>query len=117
MLEAIISRMRLVLADKPYRMIAVSATIPNTPNLATWLRCPKSGQPAKILKFPDSMRPVPLKTQVVAVPMNGKNGFTFDFSLNYKLPEIISRYSDKKPSLIVSMCSLKMFLSFLVLFN
>lgn len=98
--------MRLILADKPYRIIAVSATIPNFSSLATWLRCPKSGQPAKILKFPDSMRPVPLKTQVVAVPMNGKNGFTFDFSLNYKLPEIISRHSDKKPTLIVRIFSL-----------
>lgn len=93
--------MRLVLVDKPYRIIAVSATIPNTPNLATWLRCPKTNQPAQILKFPDSMRPVPLKTHVVAVPMNGKNGFTFDFGLNYKLPEIISKYSDNKPTLIV----------------
>ena len=100
-LEAIISRMRLVLADKPYRIIAVSATIPNTPNLASWLRCPKTGQPAKILKFSDSMRPVPLKTHVVSAPMNGKNGFTFDFGLNYKLPEIISKYSDDKPTLIV----------------
>lgn len=95
------SRMRLVLSDKPYRIIAVSATIPNTANLAIWLRCPKTSQPAKILNFPDSMRPVPLKTHVVAVPMNGKNGFTFDFSLNYKLPEIISKYSEKKPALIV----------------
>jgi ATP-dependent DNA helicase HFM1/MER3 len=93
--------MRVILADKPYRIMAVSATIPNTENLANWLRCHKSGKPAKILKFPDSMRPVLLKTHVVAVPMNGKNGFTFDFSLNYKLTDIITKYSENKPTLIV----------------
>lgn len=106
-LEAIMSRMRLVLADSPYRIIAVSATIPNIPDLASWLRSSKTGEPAKILKFSDSMRPVPLKTHVFSAPMSGKNGFTFDFGLNYKLPEIISKYSNNKPTLIVRRTKLK----------
>ena len=82
------------------RIVAVSATIPNVSNLAQWLRS-SADQEAKILKFPDSMRPVPLKTHVISAPMNGKNGFTFDFSLNYKVPDIISKYSAGKPTLIV----------------
>ena len=93
--------MRLVLSGKSYRIIAVSATIPNTSDLATWLRCPKTALPAEIKYFPNSMRSVPLNTHVIAVPTNGKNGFTFDFSLNYKLPDIISKYSEKKPTLVV----------------
>ena len=42
-----------------------------------------------------------LKTHVIAVPMNGKNGFTFDYSLNHKLPEIIRKYAESQPVLIV----------------
>ena len=76
------------------RFIAVSATIPNISHLSQWLN-------AKILSFPESMRPVPLKTHVIAVPMNGKNGFTFDYSLNHKLPEIIRKYAESQPVLIV----------------
>lgn len=114
-LEAIISRMRLLLEHKPYRIIAVSATIPNTNNLATWLGSP--AKPAKILKFPDSMRPVPLKTHVIAIPTNGKNGFTFDFGLNYKLPEIISKFSNNSPTLIVRLYTIQRWSLFLVLFN
>ena len=101
-LEAIMSRMRLILGKtRPYRIVAVSATIPNIHNIAQWLRSAQSNIPAKILKFPDSMRPVPLKTHVISVPMNGKNGFTFDFSLNYKLADIIAKHCNSKPTLIV----------------
>ena len=84
--------MRLV--NSKMRFIAVSATIPNISHLSQWLN-------AEILSFPESMRPVPLKTHVIAVPMNGKNGFTFDYSLNYKLPEIIRKYAESHPVLIV----------------
>lgn len=91
--------MRLALKDS-CRIIAVSATIPNVQNIAQWFRS-QDGNHAKVLQFPDSMRPVPLKTHVISVPMNGKNGYTFDYSLNYKLPDILSKYSGNKPSLIV----------------
>lgn len=100
-LEAIISRMRMALPPDSYRIVAVSATIPNIANLATWLRSAQTNKPAKILKFADSLRPVPLNTHIVSVPMNGKNGFTFDFGLNYKLPDLLTKYSDNKPTLIV----------------
>lgn len=92
--------MRLVHSKQfnPARIMAVSATIPNISNIAQWLN-------AKTLQFPDSMRPVPLKTHVLAVPMDGKNGFTFDYSLNYKLPEVIRKYSNKQPTLIVRTAS------------
>lgn len=92
--------MRIVLKNSQYRIVALSATIPNINNLSLWLRSSPSS-PAKVIRFPDSMRPVPLKTHVISAQMNGKNGFTFDFSLNYKLPEVLSKYSDNKPTLIV----------------
>ena len=76
------------------RIIAVSATIPNISSISQWLN-------AKQIQFPDSMRPIPLKTYVLAVPMNGKNGFAFDFSLNYKLPEVIRQHSNGQSTLIV----------------
>lgn len=103
--------MRMVLKSLPFRIVALSATIPNINNLALWLGTFSKSltnnhispvqTPAKIIKFPDSMRPIPLKTHVIAASMQGKNGFTFDYSLNYKLPEVLSKYSDKKPVLIV----------------
>lgn len=116
-LEAIISRMRLSLQPDSYRIVAVSATIPNISNLATWLRSAQNNQPAKILKFPESLRPVPLKTHVVAVPMNNKNGFTFDFGLNYKIPEIVAKYFDNKPTLIVTNNTMSISHPILVLFH
>lgn len=95
-LESIIARMRLVHKKNKsdLRIIAVSATIPNISDISNWLN-------AKILEFSDSMRPVPLKIHSLAVPMNGKNGFSFDYSLNYKLPEVIKKYSNEQPALIV----------------
>lgn len=118
-LEALISRIRLMANESGHycRIVAVSATIPNIENLGTWLRSLTSLKTAKVLSFPDSMRPVPLKTHVMAYPMNGKNGFKFDFSLNYKLSEIISRHSENKPSLIVSLHIIITLLFFLVLLD
>lgn len=47
------------------------------------------------------MRPVPLKTHVIGVPLDGRNGAAFEYSLNYKLPEILNRHASGKPALIV----------------
>ena len=109
-LESVIARMRLVHSqlNSKVRLIAVSATIPNVSNIAQWLN-------ARILQFPDSMRPVPLQTHVLAVPMNDENGFAFDYSLNYKLPEVIRKYSNGHPTLIVKFLYKTVFY-FLVLF-
>ena len=95
--------MRLI--NSNVRIMAVSATIPNAQDLGCWL-----GSSSKVLKFPDSMRPVPLKTLVISSFMGDKNAFKFDFSLNYKLPDLISKHSEQKPTLIV----LKIFILFLM---
>ena len=100
-LEAIISRIRIL--NSSARIIAVSATIPNTEDLGRWL-----GPSAKVLKFPDSMRPIPLKTYVFSSVMGDKNAFKFDFSLNYKLPDLIAKYSEGKPTLVVYSYRLKL---------
>lgn len=95
-LEIILSRMKCV---SEARIVAVSATVPNCKSVAAWLNH------AKILHFPDSMRPVPLKCHVIGTRMQqGQNAFTFEYSLNSKLPELLSKHSDSKPTLIVSKC-------------
>jgi len=63
------------------RFVAVSATIPNLQDIATWLG--SEGLPAKMLYFDASYRPVPLQRVVVPFPPN-KNAFIFDHGLNYK---------------------------------
>jgi ATP-dependent DNA helicase HFM1/MER3 len=81
---------------KSLRLVALSATIPNARLIASWLNG------ARLLAFPDSMRPVPLEWHVLGTSKQGKNSFTFEYSLNYRLPELISKYSPEKPVLIVA---------------
>lgn len=51
-------------------------------------------------------RPVPLEKHVYGYHHNQGSDFKFDFSLNYKLLEIISRHSNNRPTLIVSCINL-----------
>ena len=77
------------------RFIAVSATLGNIKDIAQWLMVPDSG--LKI--FGKEFRPVQLKKMVLG--FNCKtNPFLFDRYLNFKLPDLINKYSEKKPCLI-----------------
>lgn len=98
-LEALISRLRRVLGK--CRFVAVSATIPNVGTVALWLRDLSTRQPAKILKFPDSMRPIPLRTQVIGCYRGEKSAFDFEFGLSFRLADLIKKHSDNKQTLIV----------------
>lgn len=98
-LEALIARLRGMVPD--CRFVAVSATIPNVGSIALWLRDTSSRQPAKILKFPDSMRPIPLKTHVIGYYKGDKKAFDFEFGLTYRLADLINKHSEKKQTLIV----------------
>jgi ATP-dependent DNA helicase HFM1/MER3 len=81
------------------RIVAVSATIPNLTDIASWLSNAED-IPAEMRTFGDSYRPVKLQMEVLAFPNFGKNPFMFENNLDYKLPEIISKYADGKPTLI-----------------
>ncbi|XP_045476830.1 probable ATP-dependent DNA helicase HFM1 isoform X2 [Harmonia axyridis] len=76
------------------RFLAVSATFPNIEDVGDWLG-------AKNYSFENSMRPVKLKTIVLGFNHNRSSSiFKFDISLNYKLPGLILKYSNGKPTLI-----------------
>lgn len=49
--------------------------------------------------FNESFRPVKLDKKVIGY-LEKKNYFLFDVSLNYKLNEVIRKYSRKKPTLV-----------------
>ncbi|PPD82339.1 hypothetical protein GOBAR_DD20727 [Gossypium barbadense] len=96
-LEAIVSRIKM-LARNPemkssalasVRFLAVSATIPNTEDLAEWLEVPVQG----IKRFGEEMRPVKLTTKVFGYA-SAKNDFLFEKA------NILMQYSRGKSALV-----------------
>ncbi|KAK7635753.1 Sec63 Brl domain-containing protein [Phyllosticta citricarpa] len=87
-LEVVVSRMKSVGSD--VRFVAVSATVPNFSDIATWLgRNPQNqNQPAAKEHFGEDFRPVPLQKHVVGYS-NISNDFGFDGTLNTKKPILI----------------------------
>ncbi|GAN10881.1 DEAD/DEAH box DNA helicase [Mucor ambiguus] len=90
-LEACVSRMQTM--DVNLRYIAVSATVPNLEDIATWLH-------AKPISFSEEYRPIKLERFVYGYPYQEGNMFLFDRKLDWKLLDMIEKYSDNKPVLI-----------------
>ncbi|KAK4519788.1 Serine/threonine-protein kinase [Mucor velutinosus] len=90
-LEACVSRMQTM--DINLRYIAVSATVPNLQDIATWLH-------AKPISFSEEYRPIILERFVYGYPYQEGNMFLFDRKLDWKLLEMIEKHSDNKPVLI-----------------
>eukprot|EP01034_Spumella_vulgaris_P025625 gene25625-32101_t len=82
------------------RVIALSATLPNLADIGDWIGC----EPHSVHYFDDSFRPVPLTIHTLAMG-NMNNPFLFERSLDEKVGDIVSRYSDGKQTLIF--CSSK----------
>ena len=81
----------------PMRTVAVSATLPNIGEIASFLDANEAHT------FDDSYRPVPLKTHVIGqgyVGEAGSNQFRFWAALDRNVPDIIHRFSKKKPALV-----------------
>lgn len=80
------------------RFVAVSASIPNAEDIAEWI----GRDNTKVYKFPEELRPVPLKKIILGYNYNPKTMpmFKFDLSLNYKLKKLIIQYSEGKPTLV-----------------
>ncbi|XP_039929461.1 probable ATP-dependent DNA helicase HFM1 [Hirundo rustica] len=109
-LEVVVSRMKTIqsslwrLLEKhdtvpPLRFVAVSATIPNTQDIAEWLS--DSEMPAVCLKIDEDQRPVKLRKIVLGFPCSdNQTEFKFDLTLNYKIASIIQTYSEQKPALV-----------------
>lgn len=98
-LEAVVSRMKSVGSN--VRFVALSATVPNSEDIATWLGKDPTNQhiPAPREKFGEEFRPVKLQKHVVGLPYKG-NDFGFETICDPHLPSIIARYSHKKPIMV-----------------
>jgi ATP-dependent DNA helicase HFM1/MER3 len=74
------------------RILALSATVINMKDISQWLE-------ASCFEFGEEYRPVPVTLQVIGYPQRQKD-FLFDNSLNFRLYEMIVKYSSGKPVLI-----------------
>lgn len=113
-LEAVVSRMKSV--GSKVRLVALSATIPNSDDVAVWLgrnsEC--THLPAHLEVFGEEFRPVRLQKVVKSYPSGG-NDWAYENMLSakyedllqhfeeandFRIPEIIAQYSLKKPVMI-----------------
>ncbi|KAI8973261.1 hypothetical protein BDF20DRAFT_881380 [Mycotypha africana] len=90
-LETCVSRMKTM--ETSLRYMAVSATVPNLIDIATWLN-------AKPIAFSEEYRPIRLERFVYSYPQMDGNMFSFDQKLNWKLLDIIQKHSQEKPVLV-----------------
>ncbi|GAB1315431.1 ATP-dependent DNA helicase MER3 [Madurella fahalii] len=98
-LEAVVSRMKTIGAN--VRFVALSATVPNSDDIAKWLGRNHTNQqlPAHRETFGEEFRPVKLQKFVYGFE-SSSNDFTFDKFLGQKLPGLISRHAQQKPILV-----------------
>ncbi|PNS21171.1 ATP-dependent DNA helicase MER3 [Sphaceloma murrayae] len=98
-LEAVVSRTKLF--GPHVRFVALSATVPNSQDLAVWLGRHQTSPNAPAIReeFGDEYRPVRLRKLVFGYDFNG-NDYAFDTNLTPRLPGIIQAYSQEKPILI-----------------
>ncbi|RAH55827.1 DEAD/DEAH box DNA helicase [Aspergillus piperis CBS 112811] len=98
-LEAVVSRMKT--NGSNVRFIALSATVPNSEDIATWLGRDSVNQhvPAHREHFGEDFRPVKLQKFVYGYHSHA-NDFAFDKMCTSKLADIISSHSRKKPIMI-----------------
>ncbi|KAI9664828.1 MAG: Sec63 [Bathelium mastoideum] len=98
-LEAVVSRMKT--ATENVRFIALSATVPNSQDVAKWLGLDSSHQelPAARETFAEDFRPVKLQKHVIGFTSNG-NQFLFDKFLDSKLIDVITKYHRRKPIMV-----------------
>ncbi|KAJ4983953.1 Pre-mRNA-splicing factor brr2 [Stagonosporopsis vannaccii] len=99
-LEAVVSRMKSISTE--VRFVALSATVPNFHDVATWLGKSSAEPyvPAPDERFGENFRPVKLRKHVCGYVCNSNNDFAFDKQLDARLPEIFTNYSERKPIMI-----------------
>ena len=98
-LEAVVSRMKSVGSD--VRFVALSATVPNSQDIAAWLGKDSTHHevPARRERFGEEFRPVKVQKHVCGY-QSKSNEFAFEKTLNAKLPDIITKWSQKKPIMV-----------------
>lgn len=98
-LEAIVSRMKS--AGSKIRFMALSATIPNSEDIAAWLTRGEHARylPAQRELFDDSFRPVQLKKHILGHE-GPYNPWAFDAAMTERIPDVIARYGKRKPVMV-----------------
>ena len=98
-LEAVVSRMKTSGAN--VRFIALSATVPNSQDIATWLGKDHTNNhlPAHRETFGEEFRPVRLQKHVHGFDGH-MNDFAFEKVLDGKLPALLQKYTHKKPIMV-----------------
>ncbi|KAE8132257.1 Sec63 Brl domain-containing protein [Aspergillus pseudotamarii] len=98
-LEAVVSRMKTIGSN--VRFVALSATIPNSEDIATWLGKDAMNQhvPAHREHFGEEFRPVKLQRFVYGY-QSQLNDFAFDKMCSSKLPDVLAIHSCRKPIMI-----------------
>ncbi|KAH8672679.1 hypothetical protein BGZ60DRAFT_429997 [Tricladium varicosporioides] len=99
-LEAVVSRMKSMGAN--VRFVALSATVPNSEDIAVWLGRDHTNQhlPAHRETFGESFRPVKLQKHVYGFDGGYMNDFAFEKVLDGKLCNLIQRHTHKKPIMV-----------------
>lgn len=98
-LEAVVSRMKSMGAN--VRFLALSATIPNSEDIAVWFGRNRCNQqlPAHRETFGENFRPVKLQKHVYGFDEK-MNDFIFEKLMDGKLPGIIRKHTEKKPIMV-----------------
>ncbi|GIJ92257.1 sec63 protein [Aspergillus pseudoviridinutans] len=98
-LEAVVSRMKTFGSN--VRFVALSATVPNSEDIASWLGKDATNQhvPAHREHFGEDFRPVKLQKFVYGYQSHS-NDFAFDKLCSSKLPDVLGRHSCRKPIMI-----------------
>lgn len=101
-LEAVVSRMKSVGSD--VRFVALSATVPNSQDIATWLGKDSMHPdiPSPREKFGEEFRPVRLQKHVCGY-QSDSNDFGFEKLLDSKLTDVIIKWSQRKPIMVFCM--------------
>lgn len=98
-LEVVVSRMKSIGTD--VRFLALSATVPNSQDVAVWLgkNLAEPYSPAIIEKFGEEFRPVKLRKHVCGYQSNA-NDFAFEKTLDTKLLDVVRKFSEGKPIMV-----------------
>ncbi|KAK6516462.1 Sec63 [Arthrobotrys conoides] len=98
-LEVVVSRMKTI--GSRVRFVALSATVPNSRDIATWLGkdCDNPNIPSHEERLGEEFRPVKLEKVVYGYQANS-NDFVFDKFLDQKLYDVIQKHSQRKPVMV-----------------
>ncbi|PCH39192.1 nucleoside triphosphate hydrolase protein, partial [Wolfiporia cocos MD-104 SS10] len=98
-LEVILSRMKT--RGSSVRFIAMSATVPNIDDVASWLGNGTPDGSATVMQFGEDYRPCKLSKFVYGIPKKrDHNDFQYQKILDYRLYDILLQHSVDKPMLV-----------------